>query len=257
MNRITTIYAKDATPAAIAVAFAEQVRRCPAGLFGPINPPMIYIPRATLSPARARLPMTPTRSTAVKRTQALSLPVTLRPSADPQTALREIRAHRYAIAGYACLFNTISRRCAYVSGADRELVKPGAFARAIAGGGWHLLVDHRNYADDQAHSLASITSRTLHVEEDERGVWFEAALDGRDGARIFDRVCRREVCEVSIGSSGASGYITSGTYVLEESAGWEISLVTPPFRAARVGTFVLQNMSARRQRLRLAASQAQ
>lgn len=161
--------------------------------------------------------------------------------------LNRIRSHRHSIGGYAARFDIASQR----AGGVREVVQRGAFAASIAAGGLYLLRDHLNAADDGAASLASMRAHTLHVVEDAYGLWFEAALDGPDGAPLFARVCRGEIVGASIGSTSGSGRMANGMRVLDTIAAWEISLVTPPNQPARVGTWCKANAEARRDRARL------
>ncbi len=159
-------------------------------------------------------------------------------------ALERIRAHRYAIGGYACLFNTIS-----VIAGVRELVKPGAFERALAARNWYLLGNHVVGRP----SFASMHAGTLHVEEDPYGLWFEAQLPDDDGvgARLMDAVKRRTICGVSTGGCKQRVQQIQGNRVLIEAAVWEISLAIAPCQPQRVGTWVLPNSEAQRHRARL------
>lgn len=158
-------------------------------------------------------------------------------------AADRIRAHPYAIGGYACAFNQV-----YCRGGVRHLVRPGTFARAIADHGWLLLRDHIEGVPSQASTRAN----TLHVEEDEYGLWFEASLpDDAAGAQLMDRVRRREITEMSTGSVHSVGDVLDGVQVWSQINAWELSLVTPPGRAARAGTFVYPNLAARRHRSRV------
>lgn len=160
------------------------------------------------------------------------------------TALQRIRAHRYAIGGYACVFNTIS-----VHHGGPELVKPGTYARALAAGDWYLLGNHIVGAP----SLASMNAGTLHVEEDHYGLWFVAQLPDDDGvgARVMEAIRRCQICGVSTGAEGAHRVRhVNGTRILSEAPVWEISLVSLPNRPARVGTWVRPYAEAKSDRLR-------
>jgi HK97 family phage prohead protease len=146
------------------------------------------------------------------------------------------------IGGYAITFNTVS-----VRGGVREVVKPGAFAQVIAErSGLYLL---RNHSVGQP-SFASTGDGTLHLEEDGHGLYFEAQLaNDAAGARLLGQVCRRQVCEVSIGSLWDLSEVDNGIRVFYEIGMWEISLAEPG-RAGCVGTWVRPIMEARRDRLR-------
>jgi len=166
--------------------------------------------------------------------------------AEAPTSLELIRAHRFAIGGYACPFNQVSVR----AGGVLELVKRGAFARAIAAGVVFLFVDH----SDGAPTFASMHDATLHVEEDRYGLWFEAQLrEQPDGARLMDAVRRRELAGVSTGVEFEHAQTIDGIRVVTEAALWEISLLTvrPSRRPARVATWVRPNAEAQRERLRI------
>jgi len=160
------------------------------------------------------------------------------------STLQRIRAHRYAIGGYACVFNTIS-----VLRGVRELVKPGAFTNALAAGGWYLLDSH---IVGRA-SLASMAAGTLHMEDDRYGLWFEAALPDDDdvGARLMAAVCRRAIGGVSTGGLLETSYSVKGTRILTDTTVFEIGEISLVSSPARVGTWVRPNAVAQRDRLRL------
>ena len=54
-----------------------------------------------------------------------------------------------------------------------------------------------------------------------------------------------------LGIGAGTGRLLNGVRVFDHLAAWEISLVTPPHRPARVGAWVRPNMEARRDRSRL------
>jgi len=168
------------------------------------------------------------------------------------TSLERIRAHPYAVSGYAVTFNQVSVRAG-----GRELTAPGAFARALVlNRGWYLLLNH---VVDGRPSLASMATGTLHVEEDSYGLWFDAQLpDDRVGARLFDAVCRREICHVSTATWGPTceaHTLPDGLLVFTGvPAAWEISLLAPPQQPALVGTWVQANGAARRERCQRTAA---
>jgi HK97 family phage prohead protease len=156
-------------------------------------------------------------------------------------AADSIRARPHAVGGYACTFNQVFRR-----GGVPTVVKPGAFARAIATAHWQLLVNHG------APSQASTGEGTLHVEQEEYGLWFEASLpDDAAGAQLMERVRRREISGVSTASTHSTVMTVDGIDVWDDMDAWEISLMLPPARAALRGTFALPNIAARRHRLRV------
>jgi len=132
--------------------------------------------------------------------------------------LAAIRASRYAIAGYASLFN-----CTTTNG---HSYRPGAFRAADVR---YLLRDHAGFMTTRPAlpSVASRERRTLHVETDSRGLWFEAALDAEDAAEWLPAIRRRAV-SVSIGWLGnlADRTIVGGVKVWRAAEVWEISLLS-------------------------------
>jgi HK97 family phage prohead protease len=79
------------------------------------------------------------------------------------------------ITGYAAVFNSFSEDL----GGFREIIRPGAFQRSIAGGAdVRALVDH-----DPAKILGRTKSGTLKVSEDTRGLRFEVTLPDTTAAR--------------------------------------------------------------------------
>lgn len=229
VNRAGTVRAADATPAAIAKAFAQQSQSVRWGPLGPVGQSMILIPCAaagqTLAAARSRTPAP-------------------RP-APIITARQRLRGSAYAIGGYAAAFGR-----EYLHDGIREVIKGGAFARALAAGGWYLLADHRaSAAHDRAWTtpitsvspsrvLASMAAGTLHAEEDSIGLWVEACLPlDATGRGLIDRQRRGHIRGLSTGSLSAAGAIVAGVRVLDQIAVWEISLCIdhPP---ARAGTWL-------------------
>jgi HK97 family phage prohead protease len=225
-----TIYARDDSPRAVHDAFRRAApRRWGPG--GPIDQSVIYVPGG---PTEAQV--------RASRTVA--------PRVKPLAALDRIRSHPHAIGGYACQFNQASWR-----GPHGDLVKPGAFAHALAAGGWFLLRDHLSYAEG-ASSLASMAAGSLVVSEDSTGLWFESHLpDTSEGERLFDQVRRGEITSVSIGSKRSEGVCqVNGLHVWSIIDGWEISIVVPPNQPARVYTWVRPLGVAMRERQKLRAA---
>jgi len=233
-DRVPMICAKDSTPAAISDAFARQAAHMRPGPLGPIGQCVVYIPGQARSPDGQ-----------VGKTRSPATAIAVAAPARPVRALDRIRAAPYAIGGYACTFNQAYRR----NGVLNRLA-PGAVARAIAAGNIYLLRDHAEGAPSQASTDAG----TLHVEEDEYGFWFEAALpEDADGALLLNRISTGDIREVSTGSVDDLFVTVDGIRVWIQLNVWEISLATPPRRAARVGTFVHRNLVARHRRSRVRA----
>ncbi len=235
-ERTSPVYARDASPAAVSAAFAEQARRCKVGLYGPINPPMIYVPMTPQARTVQRTPIVRARPSV-----PVIKPAPPKPDARLETMGR-IRSSPYAIGGYAATFN--------VRSPNVGIVKPGAYAQSLREGGWFLLWNHRNAEDHGAPSLASMSSGTMHAEEDEHGLWIEAALPReQDSVRI-----------IAAASGMSMGYVcrcahpaASHDVIHTELAVWEVSVVTRPLRPARVGTWFKPNFEARQERSRLRA----
>lgn len=176
--------------------------------------------------------------------QALTRVTPARPS-PPLTARQRLRGHPYAIGGYACLFNREAVRLGV-----REVVRPGAFARALAAGGWFVLVDHKaSAAHDRpwmspirvvnpSRVLASTDAGTLYAEEDPIGLWCELALpaDAR-GRAVIDQLRRGQIRGLSIGSTSATGANVGGVRVLDQLSAWDISLCIDD-APGRPGTWV-------------------
>lgn len=90
------------------------------------------------------------------------------------------------LAGYAAVFNSP----ATIGGFD-EVIRPGAFARAINEGQDVALV----FNHDPSTVMARTTNGTLRLREDDHGLWFEADLDPADvdAQRVVVKVKRGNV----------------------------------------------------------------
>lgn len=97
------------------------------------------------------------------------------------------------LAGYAAVYD---QRSAPIYGIFYEVVRRGAFARALAGtDDVRALFDH-----DSSMVLGRTRSKTLSLSEDEKGLKFELTLPdtsvGRDLAQLVER---RDISEMSFG----------------------------------------------------------
>lgn len=94
---------------------------------------------------------------------------------------------RLRLSGYAAVFDQETD----IGGTFREVIRPGAFARAIAEGQDVVLL----FNHDPSTVMARTTSGTLRLREDETGLWFEADLDPRDAdaQRVVAKVQRGDV----------------------------------------------------------------
>src|SRR5690606_41104900 len=79
---------------------------------------------------------------------------------------------RLRLSGYAAVFDQEID----IGGMFREVIRPGAFARAIAEGQDVVLL----FNHDPSTVIARTSSGTLRLREDETGLWFEVDLDPRD-----------------------------------------------------------------------------
>jgi HK97 family phage prohead protease len=230
---ITRIHARDASPAAVAEAFTRAAAQTRHGLFGPIDAPMIVIPASRALGVQA--PPREPRAAAAVRPQP-------RPVAAADRALASIRSSPYAIGGYAAVFNRTSR------GGNPIWIAPGAFRGAIAARSVYLVLNHPEAGERP--SLASQAAGSLHLEEDARGLWFEAALRDDDaGRRAFRLIHSNAAAGMSWGSCGGTQDANAvGGCRYTSLAIWEISIVAPPERPRFEGTWVAINGVARRRR---------
>lgn len=168
----------------------------------------------------------------------------------PEHARALIRFSDNAIGGYACVFDRLNP---HMNGGP-ERVRPGAFRLALQAHGWFLLENHEHshevVLDEKAVSLASMRDHTFHVEEDDYGLWFEAALSNDRYSDVLMRRIEHRVVFASVGAirDRSAEQMIGGVRVVSNYLAWEISLVCPPHRPARSGTWVRTHIEARRLR---------
>lgn len=95
------------------------------------------------------------------------------------------------LSGHAAVFDSVTN----IGGWFDEVIRPGAFSRAIESGqDVALLFNH-----DPNTVMARTTNGTLTLREDEVGLWFEAELDPRDpdAQRVVAKVERGNVSQGS------------------------------------------------------------
>jgi len=217
------VYAKSARPVDVAAAFEEHRRTTPRGLVRPIIVP------ATASTTVAQKREACARADAAR-------PRRLGGGMD----LQDIRQSRYAVGGVAHAFGVVGH------GHPIRLER-GAFAEAIACRGLSLFLNHPDAGEEA--SLASMTDGSLHVEEDWRGCWFEAAFrDDPPGREAFRLVWHGEVTGVSFGWRGGAVHHEHGTAVFSHVNAWELSLLTAPSRPRFQLTWVRPSAEALRRR---------
>ena len=211
-----TVWATDNSAAGIAAAFIRAGEVTRVGPFGPINAPMVLIPgHASRASVGVRWP----------------------------SLVAAIRASRFPIAGYAVPFHARSNA---TSSGRAHIIERGAFDRALAGP-IYLLRDHT----EGRPSWASTLSKTLHLEADAYGVWFEAALpDTPDGRDLHRRIRFDGISGVSIGwAGGFAELLPDGrTQCWSEVNLWELSLLTTPRKPAFSGTWVDESRIAQARR---------
>lgn len=107
-------------------------------------------------------------------------------------ALGEVRAagEGRKLQGYAALYNSETK----IPGLGREVIRPGAFTRALREGqDVRLLVNH-----EPSQILARTRNGTLRLREDERGLAFEADLPDTQLARdVLELVRRGDLSQMS------------------------------------------------------------
>lgn len=106
------------------------------------------------------------------------------------------------ISGYAAVFNSKT----VIGDWFEEIINPGAFSKAIAGGDVRALFNH-----DWGNVLGRTKSGTLKLEEDERGLKFEVELPNTTVARDLKESMQR----------GDINQCSFGFYPTEES--WDYS----------------------------------
>ena len=161
-----------------------------------------------------------------------------------------IRANPYAIAGYVCRFETISRNGGT---GEFETIAPGAFRQALAENQWFAQVNHNRHAP----MLARTSERTLLLEEDHLGLWGELCLYGAGGDRVFDVVGRGD-CKMSFEwwSTNSACYVYHGIRTFTRLDAAEISLIPPPAQPRFAGTWILPMARALAERARLGGGRA-
>lgn len=98
------------------------------------------------------------------------------------------------ISGYASVFDSYSEP---ISGLFREIVRPGAFRKTLGEGDQILLWSH-----DTGKPMARKSAGTLNLREDDRGLWFEAQMNGTSWADdAFKAIESRDVTQMSFGFS--------------------------------------------------------
>ncbi len=155
---------------------------------------------------------------------------------DDLAVLRRIRVSPWAVAGRAARFDVPCRRGSVV-----ERIRPGAFADAIAAGRLTaLLVDHR---DDV---VAFNWDSTFYAEEDALGLFIAAVVP----PALYRRIARGDASGLSVSSYAATGAARRGEHDLETIEAYEVSVLLPPKRPARPGTWVDTLERAERRRVR-------
>jgi uncharacterized protein len=132
----------------------------------------------------------------------------------------------HVISGYAAVFNS---RTSIGSFFD-EIISPGAFTRSISGGDIRALFNH-----DWNNVLGRTKSRTLSLEEDERGLKFEVELPNTSVARdLVESMDRGDINQCSFGfwvDNGKESWdysVEPALRTLNEVELYEISIVSLP-----------------------------
>lgn len=128
------------------------------------------------------------------------------------------------ISGYAAVFNTPTLICEGL----KEVIMPGAFARAIAETDVRCLFDH-----DWSKVLGRQKSGTLRLTEDDRGLKFEVDLPNTSIARdLTESMSRGDINQCSFGFIPTKedwDYNTDPILrTIEEVELYEVSIVTLP-----------------------------
>ncbi|HEY2414157.1 MAG TPA: HK97 family phage prohead protease [Pirellulaceae bacterium] len=144
------------------------------------------------------------------------------------------------IVGYAAVFNTLSRPMQVSRNAPngktfREIIRPGAFARALASGNEIFArAEHEDY-------LGRTGNGTLRVSEDSRGLKYEIdPPDTSAGRDIVALIRRKDVYESSFAfrtlPNGDSWRREDGDLIREIRGVGELLDVGPTVRAAYAAT---------------------
>jgi len=88
--------------------------------------------------------------------------------------------------GYAATFNNPTQITDARGRVFNEVIRPGAFSKAIDGGDVRALVNH-----DTAKLLARQKSGTLRLKEREQGLWFSLDLPETEAAREVKELVQR------------------------------------------------------------------
>ncbi len=98
------------------------------------------------------------------------------------------------ISGYAAVFDSFSEP---LYGMFREVIRRGAFTKTLKEGAPILAWSH-----DMSKPLASVRGGNLVIQEDDRGLWFRATLNGTSWAEdAFKSIEARDVSQMSFGFS--------------------------------------------------------
>ena len=130
------------------------------------------------------------------------------------------------LVGYGAVFNSLSDDM----GGWREIIRPGAFTRALANN-----CDVRLLLNHEGLPLARTKSGTLHLSEDQRGLKFEAELDPTDPdvVRILPKMKRGDLNNCSFAFTVLTDTFRSENgqdirEIREFDSLYDVSLVTYP-----------------------------